>query len=233
MRERPRRDDDVVRRLLRDNSLSIVTLGMFLVLWLGGQAWAGHRSYNDEQRAHGEPAVSMAEYVTRAEFGEATFENWESEFLQMGVYVLLTAWLVQRGSAESRPLDGGSAPDEDARHQGADDRVPWPVRRGGLALRVYEHSLSIAMFGLFLLAFLGHLVTGSRAFNAEQLAHGETEVSAIGYLFRSQFWFESLQNWQSEFLAVGALVVLSIFLRQKGSPESKPVAAPHRETGSD
>jgi hypothetical protein len=222
-----------VRRFVRDHSLSMVTLGMFLVLWLGGQAWAGHRSYNDEQRAHGEATVSMSEYVTRAEFGEATFENWESEFLQMGVYVLLTAWLVQKGSAESRAPDGEPHLDEDPRRHRNDPDAPWPVRRGGIALRLYEHSLSIALLGLFLLAFLGHLVTGSRAFNAEQLEHGETTVSAVDYLFRSQFWFESLQNWQSEFLAVGALVVLSVFLRQKGSPESKPVHAPHSETGSE
>lgn len=222
-----------MRRLLRDNSLSIVTLGMFLVVWLGGQAWAGHRSYNDEQRAHGEPAVSMTEYLTRAEFGEATFENWESEFLQMGVYVLLTAWLVQKGSAESKPVDGDPNLDEDPRPHRDDPDAPWPVRRGGVALRLYEHSLSVALLGLFLLAFVGHLVTGARAFNAEQLKHGEAAVSTIGYLFRSQFWFESLQNWQSEFLAVGVLVVLSIFLRQRGSTESKPVHAPHAATGSE
>jgi hypothetical protein len=222
-----------MRRFVRDHSLSIVTLGMFLVIWLGGQVWAGHRTYNEEQRAHGEPTVSVAEYLTRAEFGEATFENWESEFLQMGVYVLLTAWLVQKGSAESKPPSGGAGLDEDPREHRDDPDAPWPVRRGGLALRIYEHSLSIAMLALFLLAFLGHLFTGSRAYSAEQVAHGETPVSALGYLFRAQFWFESLQNWQSEFLAVGALVVLSIYLRQRGSPESKPVHAPHHATGSE
>ena len=222
-----------MRRFVRDNSLSIVAFSVFLVIWLGGQAWAGHRSYNDEQRAHGQPAVGIAEYLTRAEFGEATFENWESEFLQMGVYVLLTAWLVQKGSSESKPPSGAKALDEDPEKHSGDPDAPWPVRRGGLALRLYEHSLSIALLSLFLLAFLGHLVTGARAFSAEQLEHGESPVSAIGYLFRSQFWFESLQNWQSEFLAVGAIVVLSIFLRERGSAESKPVPAPHHATGSE
>jgi hypothetical protein len=222
-----------MRRFVRDHSLSLVTLGVFLLIWMGGQVWAGHRTYNDEQRAHGQPAVSMADYVTRAEFGEATFENWESEFLQMGVYVLLTAWLVQRGSAESRPPGGDPTLDEDPRDHRDDPDAPWPVRRGGLALRLYEHSLSIALLTMFLLAFLGHLVTGARAYSAEQAAHGEPGVSAPGYLFRSQFWFESLQNWQSEFLAVGTLVVLSVFLRQRGSPESKPVHAPHHQTGSE
>ncbi|HMG40737.1 MAG TPA: DUF6766 family protein [Acidimicrobiales bacterium] len=222
-----------MRRVVREHSLSIVTLGMFLVIWLGGQVWAGHRTYNDEQRSHGQPTVSVADYLTRAEFGEATFENWESEFLQMGVYVLLTAWLVQKGSAESRPPEGDGSFGEDPSEHSDDAESPWPVRRGGLVLQVYERSLGIALLGLFLLAFLGHLVTGARAFNAEQLEHGGTPVSTVGYLFRSQFWFESLQNWQSEFLAVGVLVVLSIFLRQRGSPESKPVHAPHHQTGSE
>ena len=99
-----------MRRFIRDHSLSVVALGAFLVIWLGGQAWSGHRAFNEEQRAHGEPTVSFGEYLTRADFGEATFENWESEFLQMGVYVLLTAWLVQEGSAESKPADGDPRP---------------------------------------------------------------------------------------------------------------------------
>jgi hypothetical protein len=222
-----------MRRFIRDHSLSIVTLGAFLVIWLGGQAWAGHRTFNDEQRAHGEPTVSLAEYLTRADFGEATFENWESEFLQMGVYVLLTAWLVQKGSAESKPAAGDSKLDADPRKHRQDPDAPWPVRRGGWILRLYENSLSIAMLTLFALSFTGHLVTGARAFSAEQAAHGEPTVSPLGYLFRSRFWFESLQNWQSEFLAVGILVVLSVYLRQRGSTQSKPVHAPHASTGAD
>ena len=221
-----------MRRFFRDHSLSIVALGAFLVIWLGGQAWAGHRTFNEEQRAHGEPTVSVAEYLTRAEFGEATFENWESEFLQMGVYVLLTAWLVQKGSAESKPADGDPKLDADPREHRDDPEAPWPVRRGGWVLRIYEHSLSITLLTLFALTFAGHLVTGARAFNAEQASHGEPTVSTLGYLFRSQFWFESLQNWQSEFLAVGSLVVFSVYLRQRGSPESKPVHAPHASTGA-
>jgi hypothetical protein len=221
------------RRFLREHSLALVTFGAFLVLWLGGQVWAGHRTFNEEQRAHGEPTVSLGRYLTEADFGEATFENWESEFLQMGVYVLLTAWLVQKGSSESKPPEGDPARDEDPRLHRDDPDAPWPVRRGGWVLRLYEHSLSIALLSLFALAFTGHLVTGARAYSAEQIAHGEPGVSALGYLFRSQFWFESFQNWQSEFLAVGCLVVLSVYLRERGSSESKPVAAPHAKTGSD
>jgi Domain of unknown function (DUF6766) len=221
-----------MRRFVRDHSLSIVTLGAFLVIWLGGQAWAGHRAYNDDQRDHGEPTVGFVEYLSQADFGEATFENWESEFLQMGVYVLLTAWLVQKGSAESKPAGGDEELEADPRDHRHDPDAPWPVRRGGWVLRVYENSLSIAMLGLFVLAFTGHLVTGARAFNAEQAAHGRPAVSTLGFLFRSDFWFQSLQNWQSEFLAVGALVVLSVYLRQRGSAESKPVHAPHQSTGA-
>jgi hypothetical protein len=222
-----------MRRFVRDHSLSIVTLGAFLVIWLGGQSWAGHRAFNEDQRAHGQPTVSFPAYLTRADFGEATFENWESEFLQMGVYVLLTAWLVQRGSAESKPPEGDPTVEADPRDHRDDPDAPWPVRRGGWVLRIYENSLSIAMLSLFALAFVGHLVTGSRAFNADQVAHGEPTVSAWGFLFRAEFWFQSLQNWQSEFLAVGTLVVLSVYLRQRGSSESKPVHAPHGRTGPD
>jgi len=233
MRLPGRGHDGGMRRFVRDHSLSIVMLGAFLLLWLGGQAWAGHRTYNDEQRAHGEAAVSFGEYVTRADFGEATFENWESEFLQMGVYVLLTAYLVQRGSAESKPAAGDPTLDADPREHRSDPDAPWPVRRGGLVLKLYENSLSIFMITLFLLAFVGHLVTGAHGFNAEQAAHGEPAVSVVGFLFRSEFWFQSLQNWQSEFLAVGTLVIASVYLRQRGSPESKPVHAPHASTGAD
>jgi hypothetical protein len=222
-----------MRRFMRDHSLSVVAFGAFLVIWLGGQAWAGHRAFNEERGAHGEPTVGFGEYMTRADFGEATFENWESEFLQMGVYVLLTAWLVQKGSAESKPAAGDPRLDADPWEHRDDPEAPWAVRRGGWVLRIYAHSLSIALLTLFVLAFAGHLVTGARAFNAEQVAHGEPTVSPLGYLFRSNFWFESLQNWQSEFLAVGTLVVLSVYLRQRGSPESKPVHAPHASTGAD
>jgi hypothetical protein len=222
-----------MRRFVREHSLSLVTLGAFVVIWLGGQAWAGHRAFNQEQRAHGEPAVSFTAYLTHADFGEATFENWESEFLQMGVYVLLTAWLVQKGSAESKPPEGDPGVEADPREHGNDPDAPWPVRRGGWVLRIYENSLSLALLSLFVLAFAGHLVTGAHAFNAEQVAHGEPPVSTWDFLFHSEFWFQSLQNWQSEFLAVGSLVVLSVYLRQRGSSESKPVHAPHAKTGAD
>ena len=220
-------------RLLRFNGLSMTVLAAFLSLWLGGQTVAGWSTFNAERRSDGVNELSFGEYVTSAHFGEATFENWESEFLQMGMYVLLTVKLVQRGSAESRPPDESIPQDEDPAEHQNDADAPWPVRRGGAWLAVYEHSLSLTLLAMFAVAMLLHAVTGSRIFNAEQeLAGSADRVSTWSYLARSQFWFESLQNWQSEFLAVGAIVVLTIFLRQRGSPESKPVHAPHSETGS-
>jgi hypothetical protein len=221
-----------VRRFLRDNALSIVAVGLFLAVWMGGQSVAGMRAYNADQRDHGEASVSYGEYLTTAHFGEATFENWESEFLQMGAYVLLTVWLRQRGSAESKGFDGDDPADADPTDHRADPEAPWPVRAGGLPLAIYKHSLSLAFFALFGLSWFLHAVTGARAYSAEQLAHGGEAVSTWTFLHRADFWFQSMQNWQSELLAVAAIVVLTIFLREQGSPESKPVHAPNAQTGS-
>jgi hypothetical protein len=220
-----------MRRALRDHGLSLVLFFLFFATFLVGQTIAGHREYNADQRDHHEPTVSYAAYLTTAHFGEATFENWESEFLQMGAYIALTASLVQKGSAESKDPDGDEPSEEDPR-LGVRPDSPWPVRRGGAALKVYEHSLTIAMFGLFAASFLLHALTGSREYSNDQVAHGGSPVGMWTYLTTSRFWFESFQNWQSEFLAVAAIVVLSIFLRQRHSPESKAVAAPHAQTGS-
>ena len=208
-----------------------MAFGLFLLVFIAGQSVAGLRSYNEEQREHGEAEVSYGTYLTSSHFGEATFENWESEFLQMGAYVLLTVWLYQRGSAESKDPDGSDPVDEDPRRHRDDPDAPWPVRAGGLPLLVYRYSLSLAFLTLFGVSWLLHAVTGARAYSAEQLAHGGEAVDTWQYLGRAQFWFESMQNWQSELLAVFAIVVLTIFLRQQGSPESKPVHAPHSQTG--
>jgi len=220
-----------MRRILRENGLSLTLFFLFFVTFLVGQTIAGQREYNSEQREHNEPTVSYTAYLTTAHFGEATFENWESEFLQMGVYVLLTALLVQKGSAESKKPDEEEPQDADPREDVRADS-PWPVRHGGVALRLYEHSLTIVLLLLFLASMLAHAATGAHEYSSEQQAHGEAAVSTWRYLTTSRFWFESLQNWQSEFLAVFAIVVLSIFLRQRGSSESKPVAAPHAMTGT-
>jgi hypothetical protein len=218
------------RRFVREHSLALVTFGAFLVLWLGGQVWAGHRTFNEEQRAHGEPTVSLGRYLTEADFGEATFENWESEFLQMGSYVLLTAFLVQRGSPESKPLDQDDRPDDQPERAGP--RAPRPSRTHGLPQWLYRNSLSLVLFAFFALSFVGHLLGGTAAYNEEQaLQTGSPPIPAWQFLGSADFWFQSMQNWQSEFLAVGSLIVLGVVLRQHGSPESKPVTAPDDQTG--
>jgi hypothetical protein len=219
-----------MRRVLRDNALSLTMLGLFVV-FLFAQSVAGYRTSNSDSRQHGQPPESYAQYLTSGSFVEATFENWESEFLQMGAYVLLTAFLIQRGSPESKKPEGEEV-DADPRSERHNPDAPGPVRRGGLALTVYEHSLSLALFGLFLVSLVLHALGGHAEFNQQQLEHGQATVSLWSFVTSSEFWFQSMQNWQSEFLAVAALTVLGIFLRQRGSPESKPVAAPHAQTGS-
>lgn len=214
-----------MKRWFKENGLSIVMLGLFVLFW-GGQALAGWRNDLGERRDHGEPPVALAAYLTSGDFWESTSENWESEFFQMGVFVLFTVFLRQKGSPESKPVEGDPELDRPPRPRAG---APWPVRHGGLALLVYERSLFLALFGLFAFSFAMHAVTGARAFSEEQMRHGGPPVSALGYLASSRFWFESFQNWQSEFLSVAALVLLGVVLRQRGSPESKPVDAPHAE----
>jgi hypothetical protein len=221
-----------MKQVFRNNGLTVVLLVMF-ALSLLGQSLAGERVYNDDQRDHGQAPVTFVSYLLTGHFMEAVFENWESEFLQMGVYVLLPAYFFQKGSAESKDPDGSDSVDEDPRlAQGRPD-APWAVRQGGAALKVYEHSLAIALLLLFVISFTLHVMGGVKVYNDEQLAHGGQAVSTLGYLATSQLWFESFQNWQSEFLSIAVVVVLSIFLRERGSPESKPVAAPHGATGDN
>jgi hypothetical protein len=213
----------------RNNGLSIVLFGLF-ALTLAGHSVAGHRHHNQEQRDHGQPTLGYVEYLRSPAFLEATAENWESEFLQMAFYVVLTVFLFQKGSSESKDPDRKEPVDRepDPRRGNA----PWPVKRGGIALRLYKNSLSLALFALFLISFVMHAVGGAGDYNEEQRAHGQPgDMTTWRYLGTSRFWFESLQNWQSEFLAVLSIVVLSIWLRQAGSPESKPVDAAHHETG--
>ncbi|GAA1588708.1 hypothetical protein GCM10009789_47860 [Kribbella sancticallisti] len=218
-------------RWLRLRALLTVNLVLFFVFMIG-VLLTGHAHENDELAEHGEPTQSLVEYAGSSSFGETVFENWESEFLQMGMYVLLTAFLVQKGSAESKPIDTPAEQDEDPRDHRDDPKAPWPVRHGSeLVLRLYENSLAIAFGAVFLLSFWLHAWTGAGAYNEEQQQHGGEVVSAWQYVTTSQFWFESFQNWQSEFLAVAAIVGGSIFLRQRNSAQSKPVHAPHSETG--
>lgn len=221
-----------MKRFWRNNGLSIVMLGMFFVAFMFGQTYSGWLEENEDRALHGQPPHSFSEYLTSAHFAEATMENWESEFLQMGVFVLFTVFLYQKGSAESKDPDKREEVDRDPRKVRDKSNSPWPVRRGGWVLKLYEHSLSLAFFLLFLISFLLHAVSGRLQYNEEQVLHGARSVSLGGYMLSSRFWFESFQNWQSEFLAIGCMVVFSIYLRQRGSPESKPVDAPHSETGA-
>ena len=222
-----------MRKILRENGLSII-FGLLFFVFLAGQAAAGMYAYNEEQQEHGQPAEGLSEYLTSSHFLEATMENWESEFLQMFAFVALTAFLFQKGSAESRKPDEEEPIDRDPRESRNKKDAPWPVRKGGLVLKLYENSLSLAFLLLFLMSFTLHAVGGAEEYNQSQREHGSSEVvSTLGYMGTSRFWFESFQNWQSEFLAVGAMVVLSIFLRQRGSPESKPVDSAHSETGGE
>jgi hypothetical protein len=219
-----------IRRIIYENALSIVALGFFLVSMVG-LVLAGHRQYNDDQQQHGQPTVGIAGYVTSGHFAEAVGENWESAFLEMTIFVLLTRFLYQRGSSESKGIEEPQAVDQDPREARDDPDAPWPVRRGGMWLKLYENSLSTVLLLAFVGSFALHAAGGASKYNDSQRAHGEQTVSTIGYVGTSQFWFESFQNWQSEFFSVGVLAVLTIWLRQRGSPQSKPVAAPMNETG--
>ncbi|MFE9958325.1 DUF6766 family protein [Micromonospora sp. NPDC005299] len=217
-------------RWLRNNALTVAMLGAF-VIFLVLQSVFGWQVHNEELAEYGAAPLSWWAYLGTGHFAEAVFENWESEFLQMGGYVLLTAYLVQKGSAESKPEGQTDRPDDDRRHATSDS--PWPVRAGGLPLAVYRNSLSLALFMIFAGSLLGHLFGGVAAYNEEQaLQSGAAPISAWQFLGTSDFWFQSMQNWQSEFLAVGVLILLSIVLRQHASPESKPVTAAHAETGA-
>jgi len=220
-----------MRSWVRDHGLLLANAGLFVVFF-AGMVLAGVHAYNGDQQAHGQSAVSLWGYLHTGDFVEATFENWESEFLQMGMYVVLTAYLFQRGSSESKPLDEPAPQDEDPRDADKRGNVPWPVRRGGLVLSLYENSLAALFFALFAASIALHAVGGARAYSADQVAHGEAPVSTWGFVRTAEFWFESFQNWQSEFLAVAVIVGASVYLRQRGSAESKPVAEPHHATGS-
>ncbi len=219
-----------IRTRLRENALTIAALLLFAGS-LVGQGVTGWHVANEHALEHGRAAMTFASYVRSGDFIEAVFENWESEFLQMAVFVVLTKFLKQRGSSESKSLDGEDPVDEDPKKKKDDPSAPWPVRRGGIVLAVYQRSLFIALMLLFVLSFALHAVGGVQKHNEEALRHGSETMTFFGYFGTSKFWFESFQNWQSEFLSVGVLFVLTIWLRERGSPQSKPVAAPHSQTG--
>jgi hypothetical protein len=226
----PRGSKETAGGWVRNSKLGLVCLALFLVFWIA-MALTGWQEHNSDQVAHGEAETSFGEYLTTGHFWEASTENWESEFLQMGAFILLTIFFVQKGSPESK-RPGGDDVDEDPRDHELDPDAPGPVRHGGLRLLIYENSLLLAFFGLFIASIVLHAMSGAAEHNAESVAHGEAPMSTVRFATTAAFWFQSFQNWQSEFLAVGAIVLLTIVLRQRGSSESKPVAAPHSKTGS-
>jgi membrane protein implicated in regulation of membrane protease activity len=217
-------------KILRDHSLTIV-LAILSITTIGGMLMTGWFVYDHELAEHGSAQIGLGAYAASGHFLSSLFENWESEFLQMSAYVMLTAFLFQRGSAESKDPDEPSDQDEDPAQKSGDPNAPWPVRVGGWVSATYSYSLGIALALLFLFTFALHLRYSAQAESAEASMHGQAAISVLEHFGSAQFWFESLQNWQSEFLSTAVIVVLSIFLRFRGSPESKPVAAPHAETG--
>lgn len=218
-----------MRKFLRENGLSVAFILLFLVSLIG-QVVSGFHEYNKErQEEFGAPPVSLSSYFSSGHFIQSTFENWESEFLQMALFVVLTISLRQKGSSESKGFDGAEEVDREPSPRRKN--VPWPVKKGGLVLKLYKHSLSIALFLLFLVSFCLHLYGSLKDENEKLMLQGQPPEGLGSYLTSPRFWFESFQNWQSEFLSVFAIIILSIFLRQKGSPQSKPVDAPNDETG--
>jgi succinate dehydrogenase hydrophobic anchor subunit len=206
----------------RNGLLSVFLIVMLLSL--AGQAYTGWNQCNEERLEKDLPTYTFTRYLTSGHFIQATFENWESEFLQMGMYVFFTVFLYQQGSAESKSLDEPEAVD---REPIASSDAPWPVKKGGWILKIYKNSLSLVFVLLFAVSFVAHAYGTMRQINEEE----HKTLGMLDVLEEYRFWFESLQNWQSEFLSVAAIVFFSIYLRQKGSPESRPVDAPHGETG--
>ena len=217
-----------MKDFLKNNALSLVFFFLFLTT-LVGQAVTGLKEHNHEIIEEGGQSIRMGEYILSGHFLQATFENWESEFFQMALFVILTIFLYQKGSSESKDPEENEPVDREPNRRKKD--APWPVKQGGLVLSVYKHSLSIALFGLFVLSFIVHWYGSLKDYNEGEILKGQPTETAMQYLGNSRFWFESFQNWQSEFLSVFAIVVLSIFLRQKGSPQSKPVDEPNSTTG--
>jgi len=215
---------------IRDRGLTLLLLSMFM-LFVVGQVATGRAEYNAGQQEHGQPPVTLTAYLGTGHPWEALFENWESEFLQMAVFVLLTTFLMQKGSPESRRPGVKELVDADPRDFADDPEAPWPVRRGGWILRLYEHSLGLAFIMLFLVSWAGHAIGGFVEYGADEVLHGHPQPIFLDYITSSRLWFESFQNWQSEFLAIASMVWLAVYLRQRWSPESKPVHAPHSDTG--
>jgi len=218
----------------RSNGLSIFFLVIFLAA-LAAQSYAGYRDYNASQHDHEESGISYGRYITSSEFAQAVTENWQSEYLQFVLYFMATIYFVQRGSPESKRLRERGRESEEEQALGEYTRPDSPrfaMARGGPARMLYSNSLLVWMGIIWVASWFAQSVAGWSAYNSEQLGHGEAGTNWIGYLGTSDFWESTLQNWQSEFLAVGSMTIFAVYLRQRGSPESKPVGSPHDETSA-
>jgi hypothetical protein len=221
-----------MKTFVRENSLSLFFGGLFLAALIG-QSVAGLAEYNEQQLASGLQPTSYLPYLASSDFAVDVAENWQSEFLQFFLYVTATVWLLQKGSSESKELDkAGRESDEDQQiGPHASDESPSWVHSGGWRLRVYSHSLGLVMGVIFALSWAAQSIAGRAAFNAQQLSQLQDPLGYWEYVGSPDFWSRTLQNWQSEFLAVASMAVLAIYLRERGSPESKPVGVPHHATG--
>ncbi|MBT2514686.1 DUF6766 family protein [Arthrobacter sp. ISL-30] len=222
-----------MKNALKNNGLSLF-FGLIFILALVGQAITGLAVFNEEQAAAGLEGINFAQYVTSSSFTVDVSENWQSEYLQFLLYIIATVWLVQKGSPESKELDnpGIESDEEQLIGEHANHKSPAWAKASGWRLTVFSNSLGATMGLIFILSWLVQSVTGQTAFNEEQLRNFQEPVPWPEYLASPDFWNRTLQNWQSEFLAVGSMVVLSIYLRQRGSPESKPVGSAHDDTGA-
>jgi hypothetical protein len=221
-----------MRRWIREHSLSLFFLVIFLAALIG-QAIAGHILHNEQAMAHNAETMSFWRYVRSSDFGNAVMENWQSEYLQFMLLMLATVWLLHRGSPESKePSEAGRESDQKQKVGGhAQSDSPRWAKTGGIRTAIYSNSLLIVMAIIFFGSWFAQSVTGWTEFNAQQVDHHEATVSWLSYIGSADFWEATLENWQSEFLAVGSFAAITVFLRQRGSPESKPVGAPHHATG--
>ncbi len=223
-----------MRTFLKHNGLS-VGFGLLFLATLVGQAISGHDSVNHDQLLHQGDPISLGHYVTSSLFWADVMENWQSEYLQFSLYIFATIYLVQKGSNESKELDrvGRESDEEQLLGEHATADSPGWAKLGGLRTAIYSNSLLLVMTSIWVASWLAQSITGRITYNADQLDHQAAPLSWPAYLTTSDFWNRTLQNWQSEFLAVGSMVILSVYLRQRGSPESKPVGASHAATGAE
>ncbi|MEQ7126534.1 DUF6766 family protein [Actinopolymorpha sp. B11F2] len=217
-----------VRSFLRNNSLTLA-FGLAFLATLTAQALVGLAAFNERQVAEGFAQVSFVHFVMSSDFGVDVMENWQSEYLQFFLYVFGTVWLIQRGSPESKPADKTGWESDEVQLVGphADEKSPAWARAGGIRLKVYSHSLALVMGTIFLMSWFAQSVAGRVAYNQTQIGQLQLPLTWLEYIVSADFWNRTLQNWQSEMLALVSMAVLSVYLRQRGSPESKPVGAPH------